>query len=122
MITSMTGFGSARAEGPNLTVLVEIKSVNHRYIDAHIKMPGEFQTFENQIRQRISSAFKRGRFDVFVRIDYKRDAARLDVNEALIRAYVELQERLKKQFPVQGELSLEMLARIPGLISISGTD
>ena len=55
MIYSMTGFGSARTEAENLTVLVEIKSVNHRYIDIHIKIPGEFQSLENQVRQRISS-------------------------------------------------------------------
>jgi uncharacterized protein (TIGR00255 family) len=122
MITSMTGFGSSRAEGPNLTVLVEIKSVNHRYMDVHIKIPGEFQSFENQIRQRISSTFKRGRFDAFVRIDYRREAVKLDVNEGLIRAYVELQDRVKAQFPVQGDLTMEMLSRIPGLIAISGTD
>jgi len=122
MITSMTGFGSSRAEGTNLTVLVEIKSVNHRYMDVHIKIPGEFQGFENQIRQKISSTFKRGRFDAFVRIDYKREAVKLDVNEGLIRAYVELQDRVKAQFPVQGDLTMEMLSRIPGLISISGTD
>jgi uncharacterized protein (TIGR00255 family) len=122
MITSMTGFGSSRAEGPNLSVSVEIKSVNHRYIDTHIKMPGEFQSFENQIRQKVASMFKRGRFDVFIRIDYKREAVRIDANEALIRAYVDLQDRLKAQFPVHGELTMEMLSRIPGLIAISGTD
>jgi uncharacterized protein (TIGR00255 family) len=119
MITSMTGFGSARAEGPNLTVLVEIKSVNHRYIDIHVKIPGEFQTFENQIRQKISSMFKRGRFDAFVRIDYKRSAVRLEANEELVRAYVGLQERLRQQFPVEGGVTLDMLSKIPGLISIS---
>ncbi len=122
MITSMTGFGSSRAEAPNLTVLVEIKSVNHRYMDVHLKIPGEFQGFENQIRQRISSTFKRGRFDVFVRIDYRREAVKLDVNEGLIRAYVDLQDRLKAQFPIQGDLTMEMLSRISGLISLSGTD
>ena len=122
MITSMTGFGSSRAEGDNLTVLVEIKSVNHRYIDTHVKMPSEFQRFENQIRQKIASCFKRGRFDVFVRIDYKRTAVRLDANEDLIRAYVDLQERLKKQFPIEGSLSLEMLSKVPGLIAVSDSD
>ena len=80
-------------------------------------MPSEFQRFENQIRQKIASCFKRGRFDVFVRIDYKRTAVRLDANENLIRAYVDLQERLKKQFPIEGSLSLEMLSKIPGLIA-----
>ena len=119
MINSMTGFGSARAEAPNLTVLVEIKSVNHRYIDIHVKIPGEFQSFENQIRQKISSTFKRGRFDVFVRIDYKRTGVRLEANEELVRAYVALQDRLKTQFPVEGGLTLDMLSKIPGLISIA---
>jgi len=119
MITSMTGFGSARAEAPNLTVLVEVKSVNHRYIDIHIKIPGEFQTFENQIRQKVSSTFKRGRFDIFVRIDYKRTAVRLEANEELVRAYVALHERLKQQFPTEGGISLDMLSKIPGLISIT---
>ena len=51
MIYSMTGFGSGRAEASNLSVLVEVKSVNHRYLDVHIKTPGEYQNFENIIRQ-----------------------------------------------------------------------
>src|SRR6185436_12416464 len=102
MIYSMTGFGSARTEADNLTVLVEIKSVNHRYIDVHIKIPGEFQNFENQIRQKISGSFKRGRFDAFVRIDYKRESLKLDANEGLIRAYADLLDRLKTRFPIEG--------------------
>lgn len=122
MITSMTGFGSARGEGAGLTVLVEIKSVNHRYIDIHIKIPGEYQTFENQIRQKIAGTFKRGRFDAFVRIDYRRSAVKLEANENVIRAYVELQDRLKRQFPIEGGLSMDMLSKIPGLISISDSD
>jgi uncharacterized protein (TIGR00255 family) len=122
MITSMTGFGSARAEGANLTVLVEIKSVNHRYIDVHVKIPGEYQNFESQIRQKITTTFKRGRFDIFVRIDYRRSSVRLEANESLIRAYVDLQDRLKKQFPIEAGLSMETLSKIPGLISISDSD
>jgi uncharacterized protein (TIGR00255 family) len=122
MITSMTGFGSSRAEAPNLTVLVEVKSVNHRYVDIHVKIPGEFQSFENQIRQKITGTFRRGRFDIFVRIDHKRSSVRLDANESLIRAYLDLQDRLKKHFAVEGGLSMEMLSKIPGLISISDSD
>ena len=122
MIYSMTGFGSARAEADNLTVLVEIKSVNHRYIDIHIKIPGEFQILENQVRHRISSTFKRGRFDAFVRVDYKRENVRLDANTSMIRSYVALMNSLKGEFPIQGELTMDMLSRVPGLISVSGTD
>src|SRR6476646_3213074 len=114
MIYSMTGFGSARAEASNLSVLVEIKSVNHRYLDVHIKIPGEYQNFENVIRHRLSGAFKRGRMDVFVRIDYKRENIKLDVNHALVSAYVDMMSALQKNYPVGGELTLEMITRLPG--------
>src|SRR5262249_1055325 len=122
MITSMTGFGSARAEAQNLTVLVEIKSVNHRYIDTHIKIPGEFQSLENRIRHRISGNLKGGRFDVFVRIDYEREGFQLAANHAMIHAYVDLMEALKNEFPIEGRLTMEMLSRLPGLITVAGTE
>jgi uncharacterized protein (TIGR00255 family) len=122
MIYSMTGFGSSRAEAPNLSVLIEIKSVNHRYLDVHVKIPGEYQNFESVIRQQISNAFKRGRFDVFARIEYKRENIKLDVNHNLIQAYVDMMSALKKNYPVQGELTLEMITRLPGLVTISTSD
>jgi uncharacterized protein (TIGR00255 family) len=122
MIYSMTGFGSARAEAPNLAVLVEIKSVNHRYLDVHIKIPAEYQNFENIIRQKASSAFKRGRLDAFVRIDYKRESIKLDVNHNLIRAYVQMMSGLKTEYPIQGDLTLDLVTRLPGLVTISSSD
>jgi uncharacterized protein (TIGR00255 family) len=122
MIYSMTGFGSARAEAPNLSVLIEIKSVNHRYLDVHIKIPGEYQNFESIIRQRVSGVLKRGRLDVFVRIDYKRENIKLDVNHQLVRAYVEMMSGLKSAYPIEGNLTLEMVTRLPGLVTISSND
>ena len=122
MIYSMTGFGSARAEAPNLAVLVEIKSVNHRYLDVHIKIPAEFQNFENVIRQKVSAVFKRGRLDAFVRIDYKRENIKLDVNRSLIGAYVEMMSGLKSEFPIQGDLTLDMVACLPGLVTVATSD
>jgi uncharacterized protein (TIGR00255 family) len=122
MIYSMTGFGSGRAEAPNLSAVVEIKSVNHRYLDVHIKIPGEYQNFENPIRQKISAAFKRGRIDAFVRVDYKRENIKLDVNHNLIQAYVDMMSDLKGRYTVQGDLTLEMITRLPGLVSVSSSD
>src|SRR5581483_4950655 len=122
MMYSMTGFGSGRGEAPNLSALVEIKSVNHRYLDIHIKIPGEYQNFESIIRQKISGTFKRGRFDVFVRVDYRRENIRLDVNHELIGAYVDMLSALKKAYPVQGDITLEMITRLPGLVTVSSSD
>src|SRR5215510_4549116 len=122
MISSMTGFGSARVEAPNLVVLIEVKSVNHRYIDIHIKIPGEYQVFENVIRQKLSAKFKRGRLDVFARIDYKRENVKLDVNHTLLRAYSDLMNELKKTYPIQGDITLEMVTKLPNLVSVSTSD
>jgi len=118
----MTGFGSSRVEAENLTVLVEVKSVNHRYIDVRVKIAGEFQVFENLIRQKLTNHFKRGRLDVFVRIDFKRDNIKLDVNHNLIQAYLALMSDLKKTHGIQGELTVEMLAKLPGLVTVSTAD
>ena len=122
MIYSMTGFGSARAEASNLNVLVELKSVNHRHIDIHVKIPGEFQNFENQVRQRVSAAFRRGRFDAFVRIEYKRDNIQLEANAAMIRGFLDLAKKLRTDHGIEGEVTLEMLARLPNLITVNSGD
>src|SRR5438128_11979770 len=112
MIYSMTGFGSGRAEVPNLSVLVEIKSVNHRYLDVHIKIPGEYQNFENVIRQKISTAFKRVRLDVFDRIEYKSENISLVVDEQLVRASVKLLSDMKATYTILGEFLHQMLDRM----------
>jgi uncharacterized protein (TIGR00255 family) len=122
MIHSMTGFGSARAEAENLSVFIEIKSVNHRHLDVHVKLPVEFQSFENVVRQQVSSSFKRGRFDAFVRIEYKREKIRLEANRDLIRAYMDLMSGLKKDLALQGDISLEMITKLPGLVTVSNGD
>jgi uncharacterized protein (TIGR00255 family) len=118
----MTGFGSARAEATNLGVLVEIKSVNHRHMDVHVKIPSEFQSFENAVRQRISGAFKRGRVDAFVRIEHQRANIKLEANHELIKGYVQLMSELKRAYPIEGEVTLEMISRLPGLVSVSSSD
>src|SRR5439155_9747894 len=84
--------------------------------------PAEFQNFENVIRQKITGQFKRGRLDAFVRIDFKRENIKLDVNHNLIRAYVQLMSEIKSAYHVQGDLSLEMITRLPGLVTVYSSD
>src|SRR5260370_310442 len=59
---------------------------------------------------------------VFVRIDYKRENIKLDVNHELIRGYVEMLSGLKGKYPIQGDITLEMITRLPGLVTISTSD
>ena len=57
-----------------------------------------------------------------MRIDYKRENIKLDVNHNLIRAYVQLMSEIKSAYPVQGDLSLDMITRLPGLVTVSSSD
>ena len=58
MIYSMTGFGSGRVEAPNLAVTVEAKTVNHRYLDVHVRLPSEFQRLEGVVRKAVSDTLR----------------------------------------------------------------
>ena len=122
MILSMTGFGSSRIEVPSLTIAVEAKTVNHRYLDLHIRLPGEFQALEPVVRKVVAGRLRRGRVDIFVKIELTRDHVQMEADRALIEAYVELLGDLKQRFPITGELTVESLSRLPGAITVSGDD
>lgn len=85
MIKSMTGFGRCEISENNLKFTVEMKSVNHRYLDVNIKMPKKLNFFESAIRNELKRYISRGKVDIFityedmteenVSIKYNRDAA-----------------------------------------------
>ncbi len=122
MITSMTGFGSGRREAPGLNLAVEIKTVNHRHLDLHVRIPSEFQGLEAVVRKALASRLKRGRVDVFIRIELTRSSVRLEANQDLIASYVKLVEELRSQFPISGDLTFEGISKLPGAITVSSQD
>ena len=122
MILSMTGFGSGRVEIPDLTISVEAKTVNHRYLDLHIRLPSEFQSLEPVVRKAVSGKLRRGRVDVFVKIELRKEQVQMEANPELIESYVELVRNLQRRFPITGELTLETISRLPGAITVSGDD
>lgn len=122
MIYSMTGFGSARTEAPNLNILVEIKTVNHRHLDVHVKAPPEFQSLEPMIRRKVGGSLRRGRVDVFVRIDCRRENVKVLINEAIIRAYAGMAAELEKTLGIKGDLTFETITRLPGAVTMTSND
>ena len=119
MIYSMTGFGSGRIEAPNLAVSVEAKTVNHRYLDVHVRLPSEFQSLEGVVRKAVSDTLRRGRVDLFVKIGLTREKIRMETNPALISSYVELMDELRAKHPIEGGLTLESISKLPGAITVS---
>ncbi len=119
MILSMTGFGTGRVEIPNMTISVEAKTVNHRHLDLHVRLPAEFQFLEPVVRKVVSGKLRRGRVDIFVKIELTAEGVKMQADPALIESYIELVRDLQRRFPITGDLTLEAISKVPGAISVS---
>jgi uncharacterized protein (TIGR00255 family) len=119
MIQSMTGFGSGRSESPQVVVRADVKTVNHRYLDVHVRLPAEFQSLEAPIRKTVSNRLRRGRVDLTVSIERAHKRVLVEADAELISAYVQLVRSLQREFPISGELTLDAISKVPGAISVS---
>ena len=89
MIKSMTGFGRAEAVSRERKVSVELKSVNHRYLDLNIKIPKRLSYFEGEIRNVMKTYIRRGKVDVFITYeDYTMGGMALKYNAELAKEYL----------------------------------
>jgi uncharacterized protein (TIGR00255 family) len=119
MIKSMTGFGRGKHEGDAFACTVEVKSVNHRFLDPHLKLPSEFASLELKLKRLVQSRLKRGRLDLFLNIE-RSQTVDFTFNEPVLQAYVKAIEKLKKDFSLSGELDLVQLVRVPGIMNLEG--
>jgi len=115
MIYGMTGFGSADFVFENLRGTVEIKSVNHRYLDIIYYLPAGFAYAENKIQQMISQHVERGRITVSVKINNKPGLA-VSFNVGTAKQYLKYATSLREELGIQGELSLSDLIHLPGVV------
>ena len=88
MVMSMTGFGRGRAEGNNREVNIELKTVNHRYLDISLRMPKSLSMLEEDVRKKIQKKLSRGRIEVYVSYQNNaQDQLTVTVNESVAEAY-----------------------------------
>lgn len=118
MIKSMTGFGQGSAEAEAFKVRVDIRTVNNRFLDVHTRLPQELSSLEVTLKKQIQAGIKRGRVDVSVSLDQTR-LAQFDVNQPLVAGYLNALRTLKSEFGLEGEPTLEMVARLPGALQTS---
>lgn len=111
MAQSMTGFGSALNED----FLIEIRSLNHRFIDISIKMPPSINEHEILLRNIIKERFKRGRFDVFITFANNKTPV-LKINKELAKKIYNVYRELQKEFSIGGEISVEILTNYKDII------
>jgi len=119
----MTGFGRGEAIGGAVNLTVEIKSVNHRYLDISIRLPKEFNLLEEEVRGQIRKGINRGRVDAFVRYTLPQESVRpVTVNLPLARMYLDKSSELKQQTGMHSELSLADLLRLPEVVQLTETE
>jgi uncharacterized protein (TIGR00255 family) len=112
---SMTGYGRGSAMGEHFSVSVDLKTVNNRFLDVHLRLGGELSSLEPAIKRQISSRLSRGRVDVNIGFEKTAQTA-YELNRPLIAGYVTALRAMQSEFNIGGELDINVLARLPGAL------
>ncbi|MGQ9569351.1 MAG: YicC/YloC family endoribonuclease [Thermodesulfovibrionales bacterium] len=104
MVQSMTGFGSAEKNG----FRVEIRSLNHRFIDISLKMPPYLSQYDIQLRNIIKGRFQRGKFDINITTE-NHSAIQITINKEIVRKIYNAFQELQKELSVPGQISMDTL-------------
>lgn len=118
MIKSMTGFGQGSSEGDNFRVRADIRSVNNRFLDLHVRLPQELSSLEMTLKKQIQGAVHRGRVDLTVSVEQAKQAE-FEINRPMVAGYLAALSQLKSEFSLEGDPSLEMVVKLPGVIQVS---
>ncbi len=119
MIKSMTGFGRCEVAENNRKFTVEIKSVNHRYLDVNIKMPKKLNFFESAIRAELKNYISRGKVDLFVSYeDYTENHANIRYNRELAAEYRKYLRQMQEEFGLEDDIRVSTLSRYPEVFTM----
>lgn len=109
-LKSMTGYGKGEANQDEITVTVEIKTVNHRYADISVKLPRTFLSLENGVRKQIGKALGRGKVDVYVNYELSTEAQAVPIiNKELASAYHQLFTGLADELKLQDQVTIQQI-------------
>ena len=119
MIKSMTGFGRCEQSEGTRTITIEMKSVNHRYLEAGIKMPKKLNIFEARMREVLKKYAQRGKIDIFISYEDTADSnVHLKYNSDLAAEYMNILDSMAEQFGKQNDITITSLSRYPEVITM----
>ncbi len=111
----MTGYGRGSVVGDDFFVSVDLKTVNNRFLDIHLRLNTELLSLEPAIKRRIGSRLSRGRVDLTISFERTSQVA-YELNRPLIAGYLSALREMQQEFDIAGELDLNVLARLPGAL------
>ena len=122
MIKSMTGYGRANVSKNEREYQIEIKSVNHRYLDISVKMPRQISYLEETIKKEISSKVKRGKIDVFVTFENNSlEGKEIKINTELAKAYIDELKKLAEKENILADIQVTEITKYPDVLNIQNS-
>lgn len=122
-VASMTGYGRATAQIEGREMTVEVKTVNHRYLDIALRLPRVFSFLEDDIRKMLQSRLSRGHVEFYVNYrNHRDDSKSVEADVALARAYMDAIGQLSASSGLQNDVTLSFISRLPEVLNVSETE
>lgn len=119
MIKSMTGFGRCEVQEADRKITVEMKSVNHRYLDVNIKMPKKLNFFEAAMRNELKNYIQRGKVDIFITYeDHTESNVCVKYNKELAAEYLKYLNQMSEEFGLDNDIRVSALSRYPEIFTM----
>ncbi|MFN2566243.1 MAG: YicC/YloC family endoribonuclease [Gemmatimonadaceae bacterium] len=122
MIRSMTGFGAAEGQVGRARVAVEVRSVNHRFFSASLKLPGSLSRWEGEVREALRRGVTRGHVTLTARAARQEATGGSTIDEARLAAYVARLRELQQRYALRGEVDLATVLRLPDVVTTSNEE
>ena len=119
MVYSMTGFGRSEYSDEARRIIIEIKSVNHRYCDVSVKLPRSISRFEPELRKRLKLYAERGKIDIFVTYNnLKSSGYNVKYDKEIAEQYMKHLRSIEEDFGLEEEYKPTVIARFPDVFTV----
>lgn len=123
MIKSMTGYGCAKGQAEGLSISVELKSVNNKFLDVAVRVPRSFLFAEEAVKSAVQAHISRGKVDVFVTVDSSEaEEMTIKVNEPLLKGYIDAIRHISEEYALENDLTALSVSRFPDVLTVEKRD
>ncbi len=120
MISSMTGYGSAKGNAAGFEICIELKSVNNRYLETAVRLPRSFLFAEEAVKNTVSRHISRGKVDVFITVNaVTAEDVTVSINEPLLKGYVEAVRKAAEEYEIPCDLTAMNAVRFPDVLYVT---
>lgn len=122
-VMSMTGFGRGYVEREGRKLLLELKGVNHRFLDISMRLPKSLGSLEDPLKRKLQEKLNRGHVDVYLKYQNEAEGSKtVNVDDALLAAYLSSLKRIRKQHALKDDVTLSTVLRMPDVIEAQGAE